>query len=235
MQPEFWLERWQNGQVGFHQATVHSSLTRYGDVLAPRDALAPRDGLGPRDAHASRAGRVFVPLCGKSIDMLWLRDAGHEVVGVELSAIAAEAFCMENGLPARRRILADFDCYEAPGMALLRGDFFSLTRAILGPVSAVYDRAALVSFAPELRASYVAQLAALVTAGTRVLLVSMEYPMAQISGPPFSLPRAEVEQLCTRYFDVQELGREEILASEPRLRARGLTRLTEVCYRLTRR
>lgn len=223
MQPEFWLERWQSGQVGFHQPAVHSSLTRYGDVLAPRGA------------HPLRTGRVFVPLCGKSIDMLWLRDAGHEVVGVELSAIAAEAFCMENGLPARRRVLTNFDCYEAPGVALLRGDFFALTHAILGPVNAVYDRAAMVSFAPELRASYVAQLAELIAAGTPVLLVSMEYPVAEISGPPFSLPRAEVEQLCTRYFDIQELGREEILANEPRLRARGLTRLTEVCYRLTRR
>ena len=44
-----------------------------------------------------------MPLCGKSLDLLWLRDQGHLVIGVELSATAFEDFCLENGIPARRR------------------------------------------------------------------------------------------------------------------------------------
>ncbi len=66
---------------------------------------------------------VFVPLCGKSLDLLWLRERGHSVKGVELSPVALESFCMEHGIPARRRVLADFDVYEADGLTLYRGDY----------------------------------------------------------------------------------------------------------------
>ena len=88
---------------------------------------------------------MFVPLCGKSLDLLWLRERDHSVTGVELSAVALESFCMEHGVPARRRVLEHFDVYEAAGLRLFRGDFFALTPELLGPVSAVFDRAALIS------------------------------------------------------------------------------------------
>src|ERR1700687_2893707 len=128
MQPEFWSERWRTGQIGFHQAQADKHLTRHW-----------------REINLAKGGRVFVPLCGKSLDMLWLRDQGHPVVGVELSAIALEAFCMENGVPARRRLLDQFEVYEAPDLHLFRGDFFALTPTLLGELAAVYDRAALIS------------------------------------------------------------------------------------------
>lgn len=217
MKPEFWYERWQIGQIGFHQREVHASLGRHW-----------------RELSVLAVGQVFVPLCGKSLDMLWLRDAGHAVVGVELSAIAMEAFCMENGIPARRRVLAEFDRYEAPNLNLLRGDFFALSPALLGPVSAVYDRAALISWVAELRAPYVEHLARLIAPGIETLLVTVEYPQEQMSGPPFSIDREEVRALYSRYFAIQELYRCDVLASEPRLRARGLNCLVEVCYRLRR-
>ena len=179
-------------------------------------------------------GRVLVPLCGKSLDLLWLRDRGHPVAGVELSAVALESFFMENGIPAQRRALENFDLYEAPGLKLYRGDFFALTPQLLGSVRAVYDRAALIAWKPELRAAYVAHITALTGPGTQTLLVAMEYPQEQMSGPPFSVSADDVHRLYAGTHVIQVLSKQDVLASEPRLRARGLTQLHEACYRLTR-
>ncbi len=217
MQPDFWHKRWQIGQIGFHQSAVDRHLKR----------CWPDLGL-------AGDSRVFVPLCGKSLDLLWLQERHASVTGVELSAVALESFCMEHGVPARRRILHDFDVYEAPKLRLYRGDFFALTPELLGPVSAVFDRAALISWAPELRVAYVGHITALTNPGTQTLLVTVEYAQSQMTGPPFSVSADEVDRLYAANHVIQRLCREEVLANEPRLRSRGLTQLSEVCYRLTR-
>ena len=217
MQPEFWHERWRTGQLGFHQAAPDRHLKRHWPTLS-----------------LAKGSRVLVPLCGKSLDLLWLRDQGESVVGVELSAIALESLCMENGIPARRRELDGFEVYEAPQLQLFCGDFFALTPELSGPLTAVYDRAALISWMPEARERYVRHLTALTRPGTQMLLITMEYPQAQMTGPPFSVTAGDVEHLYGRDFTISQLDRQDILANEPRLRARGLTELHETCYRLTR-
>jgi thiopurine S-methyltransferase len=217
LQPEFWHERWRTGQIGFHQSAVDRHLRRYWPDLGLADN-----------------SRVFVPLCGKSLDLLWLRERGHSVAGVELSAVALESFCMEHGVPARRRILDQFDVYEAARIHLYRGDFFQLAPELLGTFSVIYDRASLISWTPELRSAYVAHVAALSSPGTQTLLIATEYPQAQMSGPPFSLGTEEIHRLYSGNHSIQELLREDILANEPRLRSRGVSQLHEVCYRLTR-
>jgi thiopurine S-methyltransferase len=222
MEPQFWQNRWRNGQIGFHQSSVDRSLERHWPAL----------NLGR--SNRGGASRVFVPLCGKSLDLLWLRDQGHFVTGIELSATALEAFCMENGVPARRRIEGDFDVYEAENLQLFRGDFFKLTPAILGDTSAVYDRAALISWAPELRPAYADHVAVLLRPRTEMLLITLEYLQEQMPGPPFSVPRAEVERLYSRNFQIRELAQQDILASEARFRSLGVTALSEVCYQLVR-
>lgn len=217
MQPEFWHARWRAGQIGFHKKAVDKLLNQ----LWPSLALADNS-------------QVFVPLCGKSLDLIWLLGQGMSVSGIDLSAIALESFCMEQGVPARRRTLDHLDVYEASNLKLYCGDFFSLTAALLGPAAAVYDRAALISWAPELRAAYVAHMASLTDVGTQTLLITMEYPQAQMSGPPFSVSAGDVDSLYASNHTIRELARQDILASEARLRARGVTELTEVCYHLTR-
>jgi thiopurine S-methyltransferase len=217
VEADFWLNRWRSAQIGFHQAAPDKRLTAYWPSL----------GLRP-DSH------VFVPLCGKSLDLLWLKDQGHNVTGVELSSIALETFWMENGVPARRRAFPDFDVFEADRLTLYRGDFFKLTPSLLRRVAAVYDRAALISWAPPLRQAYVSHLAALLAPGTEMLLVVVEFPEQEMSGPPFSVTREVIDALCDRHFSIELLGRHEIIELEPRLRARGLTKLSEIVYRLTR-
>jgi thiopurine S-methyltransferase len=170
MQPGFWHDRWRSGQIGFHQSVVDRNLREGWPALS-----VPNDR------------RVFVPLCGKSLDLLWLCEQGHSVTGVELSDVALESFCLEHGVPARRRIVDGFDVYATAKLRLFRGDFFALTPELLGPMAAVYDRAALISWIPELRAAYVKHITTLSNPGTQSLLVTMEYPQEQMKGPPFSV------------------------------------------------
>jgi thiopurine S-methyltransferase len=217
VQPDFWLDRWRTAQIGFHQASVDRHLKAYWPLLKLR-ANTP----------------VFVPLCGKSLDLMWLRTSGHVVKGVELSPVALESFLMEHGIPGRRRALTDFDVYEADGFMLYCGDYFKFTPTLLGNVSAVYDRAALISWTPEVRESYVKHLTSLTNPGTQTLLIAVEFPPEQMKGPPFPLTRDTIENLYDGHYSIEELGRHEILELEPRLKARGLTELREVCYRMTR-
>ena len=205
------------GQTGFHQSAVDRNLTRYWPDL----------GLAIDT-------RVFVPLCGKSLDLLWLWEQGHSVTGVELSTVALESFCMEHGIPAKRRMDGDFDVYGAPKLQLFGGDFFALTPELLGPIPAVYDRAALISWAPELRETYVKHISALTNPGTQTLLVTLEYRQEQMKGPPFSVDADEVHRLYAQNHEIQALSRQDIVANEPRLRSRGVTQLHEACYWLTR-
>jgi thiopurine S-methyltransferase len=156
------------------------------------------------------------------------------VKGVELSPVALESFFMEHGIPARRRVRSCFDVYEADEFTLYGGDYFKLTPSLLGSVSAVYDRAALISWTPAAREAYVKHFTLLTSPGTQTLLITVEFPPEQMSGPPFPLTRDTIVNLYSSHYSIEELARHEILELEPRLKARGLTELREVCYRLTR-
>lgn len=214
MQSEFWLERWQQNQIGFHQGRVNPYLQQYW----------PQLGIAP-------GSRVFVPLCGKSNDMLWLRAQGHEVVGVELSELALRAFFEENALAMEVRREDEFLVFEGDGIRLYCGDFFRLQRSHLAGVSAVFDRAALIALPPGMRPDYAAHLQALLAPGTRTLLVAFEYPQQEMQGPPFSVEEAEVRSLF-QASEIHLLQTADILADEPRFRDRGVTRLQEKVYAL---
>ena len=218
MRPEFWLDRWSQGRIGFHQTKVEPCLKLFWRTL-----------------NLESGSRVFVPLCGKSLDLVWLADIGHEVFGVELSAVATEGFFTENGIPARRHAGNGFDRFEAPFLNLLCGDFFDLTPEILGDVKAVYDRAALISWAPGDRATYVEHLTAIIPKSTTILLIALEYPQAERIGPPFSVDAGEISRLFAKSHDIDELMRSDVLAGEPKMVARGISSMFEVCYRLVRR
>lgn len=216
MKKEFWLERWERAEIGFHQDAVNPYLLQYWPEL-----------------HAAQGGEVFVPLCGKSLDMLWLRQQGHAVLGVELSPIAVRDFFAENGLALTHASGGQFDRCEAEGVRILCGDFFELSREHLVQVRAVYDRASLVALPPEMRARYACHLAELLPSGTPVLLVTFDYPQDEMNGPPFAVSADEVRALYGAYAEVRLLAQVDILEREPRFKARGVTRMQENIFVLT--
>ena len=210
MKKEFWLERWERGEIGFHQDEINPYLLRYWPELP-----------------LSSGGEVFVPLCGKSLDMVWLREQGCKVLGVELSAIAVRDFFRENGHSPVHAVSGKFKSCEADGIRILCGDFFDLSKEDLANVSAVYDRASLVALPPDMRERYARHLVDILPRGTQVLLVTFDYPQAEMQGPPFAVPVKDVEALYGKYADVRLLAQEDALPQNPRFRQRGVSRMEE--------
>ncbi len=214
MEHAFWHEKWEQNQIGFHQPDVNCYLQQHW----PKLAVTPES-------------RVFVPMCGKSNDMLWLLDQGYQVVGVELSPLAVDAFFSENSLQAKIRQQDDFVVHEIDGLQIWCGDFFALPDDV-GKIDAVYDRAALVALPEEMRRQYVAKMAGLLKPGASTLLITMNYPQQEMSGPPFSVSSAEVQTLYQHWCEVDLWLTEDALESMPQLKNRGLTQLQEQVYRL---
>jgi thiopurine S-methyltransferase len=214
----FWQERWQRGEIGFHQARVNGLLSR----LWPRLAL-------PKEST------VFVPLAGKSQDMAWLASEGHSVAGVELSEIAVSDFFKESGLTPERTSDGRFEISAAGRFKLYRGDFFDLTAEDLKDVAAVYDRAALIALPPAIRQRYAGAFARILPPDAVIFLISIEYPEGALSGAPFSVPQSEIEQLYGDAFDLEILERRDGLTHSENLKKRGVTWLEETAYRLKRR
>ncbi|MDD5059059.1 MAG: thiopurine S-methyltransferase [Sideroxydans sp.] len=218
MKKEFWLERWERAEIGFHQGEINPYLRRFWPEL-----------------DVARGGEVFVPLCGKSLDMVWLRQQGNFVLGVELSPIAVRDFFREQGRLAQRVSGGGFDNYIADGFCLACGDFFDLREEDMAQVSAVYDRASLVALPPEMRESYARHLVNILPSGTRILLVTFDYPQAEMPGPPFAVSVQEVQALYGQYAEVRLLAQEDVLAQNPRFVQRGVTRMQENIFLVTLR
>lgn len=174
MDRDFWLRRWQNNQIGFHEGAPNSLL------MAHFAALGVPAG-----------GRIFVPLCGKSHDMHWLSAQGFMVVGAELSRLAVEQYFAEAGLTPVVSLAGRLESFKAGGMRIFVGDIFDLDQDTLGLIDAVYDRAALVALPAPLRERYAAHVIAL-TGGAPQLLVTFEYDQTRQPGPPFSVAEPEV-------------------------------------------
>ena len=218
MKKDFWLERWERKETGFHQNEINPYLRQYWQEL-----------------HLARDSEVFVPLCGKSSDLLWLRKQGHPVLGGELSAIAAQAFFEENNYTPHRATSGKFDCYEADCIRILCGDFFDLAKGDLANTGAVYDRASLVALPPDMRERYVRHLASILPPATQMLLITFDYPQPEMSGPPFAVSPDEVAALYRSYAEIRQLAQLDVLAQNPRFQERGLSRLQESIFRLTLR
>ncbi|MFZ5446345.1 MAG: thiopurine S-methyltransferase [Myxococcota bacterium] len=176
MEHDFWHARWSEGRIGFHEGV-------------------PNEHLVTHAARLAGAKRLLVPLCGKAEDLAWLASpegGAHEVVGVELVERAVQDFFAEHAhTPAVTRE-GPLTRYQSGAVTVFAGDFFALTPAQLGPVDGFYDRAALIALPAPMRPRYVQHLRALLPKGAPGLLVSVEYPQAQLEGPPFSVPEDEV-------------------------------------------
>ena len=218
MKAEFWQERWEANQLGFHQNEVNDLLKRHWKALnVPAEKTA------------------FVPLCGKSLDMRWLREQGHPVLGVELSSIACRDFFAEAGTPASLGTTGQFESYAAEGYKLYCGDFFDLTRKDLPEVGGVFDRGSLVALPPELRRRYATHMAEILPDGAQILLLTVDYDQSEMKGPPHSVPYDEVASLFEKSFTLDRLDQKGPSDPPPPFKARGLSSISESICRLERR
>ncbi|HEX4505224.1 MAG TPA: thiopurine S-methyltransferase [Alphaproteobacteria bacterium] len=192
MEAEFWHRKWARNEIGFHNAEAHPLLVVHFGALA-----------------LSKGRRVFLPLCGKTRDIHWLLANGYRVAGAELSSIAVEQLFAELGAAPKAVETDEMRRYSADGIDIFAGDIFALSRATLGPVDAVYDRAALVALPKEMRGRSAAHLAE-ITGRAPQLLISFDYDQTLLAGPPFSVPGDEIARLYRDAYDPVRLGSAEV-------------------------
>jgi thiopurine S-methyltransferase len=151
-------------------------------------------------------------MSGKSPDMAWLAARGFDVVGVEISPIACEAFFVEHHIAAHRADAGPFVRWNGGGVTILQGDFFDLD----GTYSAALDRGGLVALPCQDRPRYAQHLRCRLEPGGVLLLVTIEYDSACRSGPPFPIFRDEAREL---FPGAVELSRQPLC--QPRWTAMG--------------
>jgi thiopurine S-methyltransferase len=192
MDAPFWHDRWHRNQIGFHEPNVNPLL------LANFDRLCLPAG-----------SRIFVPLCGKTLDVDWLLSRGHRVAGAELSELAVQQLFAALGLVPDAAAVGKLTRYSAAGIDIFQGDIFDLSRGELGEVNAVYDRAALIALPEQLRTRYARHLAQ-ITDETIQLLICLNYEQRLVAGPPFSVDAAEVARLYQGTYDITALASAQV-------------------------
>lgn len=211
MHADYWHDRWRDGRIGFHRAEANPLLIEH-------------------CAEFNDCRRVLVPLCGKSPDLEWLVGHSFQVVGVELSELAARAFFSERGLTPTRREQTPFVIYEYGSLAIWVGDFFATSRVELGTFDAVYDDAALIALPAELRRRYASQLQTLIAPQAKLLLITLQFDAS--GGPPFSVSSEEVKNLYVTASEIRRLASLDARADTPDPLERGASFVHEIVYAL---
>ncbi|MDZ4725843.1 MAG: thiopurine S-methyltransferase [Leptospira sp.] len=192
MEASFWHKRWENHEIAFHEKQTNPLLIKYFPSL-----------------DLENGKRIFIPLCGKSLDIAWFLSEGYQVVGAELSKIAIDHLFQGLGeKPNIKKLDEGLEHYSAESIDIFVGDLFHLTKAILGSVDAIYDRAALVALPKEMRNQYTKHLTTL-TENAAQLLICYQYDQSKMDGPPFSISNDEVREHYESKYILN------LLASEP--------------------
>ncbi|DAC56292.1 MAG TPA: thiopurine S-methyltransferase [Candidatus Poseidoniales archaeon] len=209
----FWHNRWKTQQIGWHRAAYNDLLTKHWDSIGAPDG-----------------GEILVPLCGKSLDMLWLADRGYSVSGLEMVEEAIEAFVSENRLDVKSERVGDHIKHSSHPFTVHQGDFFELPEGTV-LADAWYDRAAMIAVPIESRTAYVDQIRKLTKPDAVGLLITFAYPQEEMDGPPFALHDDHVMALFSDGFDVESLEHLD-LGDE---KDRGLSSVTSTVFRISRR
>src|SRR5678815_475916 len=192
MEPSFWHQRWEKNEIAFHESKANPLLVKYFQELS-----------------LAKGRRIFVPLCGKTLDISWLMSNGYRVAGAELSQIAIEQLFMNLGEQPDISRVGEMDLWSGKQLDIFVGDIFALSRKMLGPVDAVYDRAALVALPEPMRHRYAAHLAEL-THKAPQLLICYDYDQRAMDGPPFSIHDEEVHRHYAGNFEVRRLSSTDV-------------------------
>ena len=203
-----WESRWQEDRIGFHLKEVNPYLMRFSDQLLHQNP-----------------DRVFVPLCGKTLDLCWLTSKTKKVIGVELVNKAVQDFFAENNIDYLLQQDVTFQKFSSKSIDIYLGNFFDLNPEQTSSFKAIYDRASIVAIEKPERSEYVDHLISFLNPAGRILLVTLEYNQNQMEGPPYSVPAQEIESLFTPFGSLKLLETCDIL--DNRFRNKGLTSLLE--------
>ena len=190
MEKQFWIKKWIKNEIGFHQEHFNPRLTQFWNQLT------------------SNSGQVFVPLCGKSKDMVYLKNLGHRILGVEWSKKAIKEFEAEHKLCFETTDIDGFTVFADESYTFYCGDFFQLPASLMKNIKYVYDRAAMIALPTSLRSSY-GQWICQNLSHAKIMLLAIEFDNLNI-GPPFSLSKNEIDQTFTKNFKIENILDEKL-------------------------
>jgi len=211
MKPSFWNRCWERNSLGFHQETVHPFLEQF---------LLPR--------LTSTTQHVFVPLCGKSLDMVWFAER-MKVSGAELSEIACRDFFEEKELTYQQEQRNVFNLFSCQNIQLWQGDFFQLLPTELDKIDWIYDRAAIIALPENMQQQYVKHLSTFISDQTSLFLISLEFPQEELEGPPFSISSLNITELFSD-FEVSCIAEHELADKKFAQRTFNVSQLVERLY-----
>lgn len=205
---QFWLDKWVNNDIPFHKSEITPELDEYWPQL-----------------HVAKGARVFVPLCGKSLDMLWLAQQGHHVVGIELSEKGIIEFFTENNIDYQQQ----GTMFTSDSFTIYCQDIFEFE--LLQRCDAVFDRAALIALPQKLRQRYVDVIKTCINQDAPIFLKCLEYDQKVMEGPPFSVVEDEVRTLYQNYQQIKCVVRQEdAIEQSNHLFAKGLREVVNTLY-----
>jgi thiopurine S-methyltransferase len=146
---ESWNKKWEIGQTNFHLRHIHPALQSFGQRMLDDGISAP---------HFPK--RILFPLCGKTVDMPFLAQAGHRVVGVDCARLALDQLVSEaegakitsESTAGQLQVVDVSLASKGPSMKFIVGDFFKLHERIAGTFEAVFDRGSLVCSSAQILA-----------------------------------------------------------------------------------
>ncbi len=188
MDTNFWQQKWSRNELGFHLSEANPLLTKHLDALS-----------------LTKGARIFLPLCGKTRDIAWLLSQGYRVVGAELVKTAIEQLFDDLQVTPIINTIGSVERWSAHAIDIFVGDIFELTTVMLGPVDAIYDRAALVALPDPMRRRYAAHIITISETAPQ-LLISYTYDQSKISGPPFSVPDEEIRDHYQDHYAITQLA-----------------------------
>jgi len=192
MELSYWESRWNKEKTGFHMPEGYPGLRAYWPALE-------------LPSHP----RVLVPLCGKTVDMIFLEGQGADVVGVEISEKAILSFLNEHNRRFETREYAEFKIYTTGTIEFWQGDFLKYPQQKTG-FDLIYDKAALVALPPHKRRAYSDKLLTFAGPQTSILLHHFIYPQDEMPGPPFSVARQEINEYFSDLFKITLLKENQI-------------------------
>ena len=210
MENNFWHERWATNDIGFHLGKTNPMLLKHWPSLQSK----------PEDV-------IFVPLCGKSLDLIWLTNQVKQVIACELSQRAIDEFFSENKITPQISQHARYIKYQYENLTVFCGDFFDLKPADLQSCTLIYDRASLIAFPLSMRQQYVDQLDQLFPQPHKRLLITLQYDQSLMQGPPFSISIEAVNQLFSARHRCRCVESCSVIEQFKRFKDKGIKTLYE--------
>lgn len=219
MEKSYWESRWKKNKIGFHTPQGEEALHKWWHHLITSE----------KDLN------VLIPLCGKSPDIEWIAKQGANVIGVEFIELACEDFFKERKIHPFVQKHPFGNHYVYDRIELWASDLMKIPEAVLSISNLVYDRAALVALPPHLRVAYIEKIAKVLKPGSKMLLISFDYPQKEMNGPPFSIPEQEINVLFSKHYTIRLLEANEILSSLKKYEQKGLSHLKKLVFLLERK